>query len=74
MINLINNDEKDYYLSPCFSNYILDISNIQIIKEKNRALIGKETNIIYQITITDNQNKNKFNNISTINFVNIKLF
>ena len=37
-----------------------------IIIEENQDLLIKEHNILYQITSSDNQNNNEYNNISTI--------
>ena len=59
--NLINNIRKELTNSK-----LDDIINSKIIEEK-QDLVFKEENIIYQLTSTDNQNNNEYNNISTIN-------
>ena len=65
--NSNNKDNITKNLRNELMNNKLDVFIENNIIKENKDLLFKENNIIYQLTSTDNQKKNKNNNISTIN-------
>ena len=65
----INDDLKDIILTNIqmdIQNHLLDSLISNVIGGEKKDIVVNNTNTIYQITSTDNQNNNKFNNISSI--------
>ena len=65
-LNILNKDDIIKNIKENIINHKIDTLLSGVTKGEKEDILIKDENILYQITTTDNQNSNLYNNISTI--------
>jgi len=65
-LNLFNKDDIIKRIKQDIINHTIDSLLLSVTEGEKKDIIIKEDKVLYQITTTDNQNNNQYNNVSTI--------